>query len=347
MERNKPNKLVKSIEKHATSKREEAFTGNTEIMVSTGSTLLDLAISGTRKRGGGIPGGILLEAFGPPGTGKTVLLCEIGGAVQRLGGDIMFNDPEARLNTTFASLFDLNIDDVEIKEPDTVTELIDSIRAWKPNGKSKINAVLTDSLAALSTDMELESKDGDKMGMRRAKEFSEGLRKVARILKQKNYIMACSNQIRDKANAVAFTETFTTPGGQAIPFYASIRLRFHKSEKIKKKKKIGSQEVTHTIGTLGKVEVYKNSVDAPFRTAPLYIIFDYGIDDVRANLQFVKEMTGSTNYFVNDINLGTIIDRAITQCERQDLVAALKEQTIDLWEEIQKSFEHKRKTKIR
>lgn len=341
------NNLAKAIKDHSQSSPEESFTGNTEFMISTGSTLLDLAISGTRKRGGGIPGGILLEAFGPPGTGKTVLLCEIGGAVQRSGGEVMFNDPEARLNTTFAKLFDLDTNVIKINQPDTVTQVIDGIREWSPKSSDKINVVLTDSLAALSTDLELENKDGDKMGMRRAKELSEGMRKIARILKQNNYIMACSNQIRDKANAAAFTETFTTPGGNAIPFYASVRLRFHKSEKLKKKKKIGSKEVSQVIGTVGRVEVYKNSVDKPFRTADLYIMFNYGIDDIRANLEYLKEIKGSTEYILNETKLGKTIDKAIEYIEQNNLERSLKRTVILTWEEVQKSFETVRKIKKR
>jgi len=341
------NKLAKAITEHSKGVPEESFTGNTEFMISTGSTLLDLAISGTRKRGGGIPGGILLEAFGPPGTGKTVLLCEIGGAVQRSGGEVMFNDPEARLNTTFAKLFDLDTNVIKINQPDTVTQVIDGIREWSPKSSDKINVVLTDSLAALSTDLELENKDGDKMGMRRAKELSEGMRKIARILKQNNYIMACSNQIRDKANAAAFTETFTTPGGNAIPFYASVRLRFHKSEKLRKKKKIGNKEVSQVIGTVGRVEVYKNSVDKPFRTADIYIMFNYGIDDIRANLEYLKEIKGATEYILKDTRLGKTIDKAIEFVEEHNLERLLKRTVILTWEEVQKSFETTRKIKKR
>ena len=77
---------------------------NTDVMISTGSTLLDLAISGTAIRGGGLAGGIFVEIFGPSGSGKTVLLSEIAGGVQRQGGQVMFHDPEARLNKTFASV---------------------------------------------------------------------------------------------------------------------------------------------------------------------------------------------------------------------------------------------------
>jgi len=95
------------------------YDGDFGTIISTGSTLLDLAISGGRVRGGGLPGGILVEAFGPSGSGKTVLLSEIAGAVQRQNGEIMFADPEARLNKQFAAMFGLDLKDDDYSRPDT------------------------------------------------------------------------------------------------------------------------------------------------------------------------------------------------------------------------------------
>jgi recombination protein RecA len=348
MKRNTNKSLSAQISSRSKKKEsKKAYEGNTELMISTGSTLLDLAISGTRKRGGGVPGGILLEAFGPEGSGKTVLLCELGGAIQRAGGDVRFDDPEARLNKAFASMFDLDTDTLEIGKPDTVTQMIDGVKSWEPSGKGKIHGCMTDSLAALSTNMEMDNEEGDKMGMRRAKEFSEGLRKICRIITEKNYIMACSNQIRVNAGASAYGEQFTVPGGKAIAFYASVRLRFHKPEKVKKKKSVAGKEVTKVIGTKVKVEVYKNSVDAPYRTADLYIQFDYGIDDIRANLQYLKDYTTASVYAVNDIILDKSIEKSIQMVERGNIEEELKEAVIDLWEDIQSKFETNRQKKKR
>lgn len=341
---NKP--LSAQIRKHASEREDKKpFEGNTETMISTGSTLLDLAISGKRKRGGGVPGGILLEAFGPNGSGKTVLLCEIGGAIQRQGGSILFNDPEARLNSTFAELFDLDMSRITLEEPDTVSDMITGIQKWEPVDTTKVNGCLTDSLAALSTNMEMDGED--KMGMRRAKEFSEGLRKICRIIKQNNYIIACSNQIRENADAIGYGERFSVPGGKAVGFYASVRLRFHTPEKIRKKKTFAGKEITKVVAIKTKVEVYKNSCDEPYRTADVYIDFQYGIDDVRANLQFVKDYTSMNTYGVNGESLGISLERAVIKVEEQGLEQELREQVIDLWEQIQKSFEVKRKKKVR
>ena len=327
-------------------KKKPDLDGNTEIMISTGSTLLDLAISGGRVRGGGIPGGIMFEAFGPSSSGKTVLLSEVAGAIQRQEGDIQFNDPEARLNKQFAQLFDLNTDDLTVHEPDTVTEVFTNIKNWEPKGKAKIHGIMTDSLAALSTNLEMDNEDGDKMGMKRAKEFSEGFRKNARILKQNNYIMGCSNQIRDRATTGP-GEQFTVPGGKAIGFYASLRLRFFPPEKINKVKIVQGKEVKKVIGIKARVLVYKSSVDAPYREAILYILFNYGIDDVRANLQFIKDFTENKVYSIGNSLLDKSIDKSIAVIETDGLEDELKEQVIDLWEEIQAKFETERKPKKR
>lgn len=329
------------------TEQEQAYEGNTELMVSTGSTLLDLAISGNRKRGGGLPSGIIVEIFGPEGAGKTVLLCEIAGAIQRKQGEVLFLDPEARLNKAFASMFDLNVETLTVEEPNTVTEMFQHVREWKPKGRGKVNGIITDSLAALSTDMEMDNDDGDKMGMRRAKEFSEGLRRVARVIKQNDYILACSNQIRVNAGASAYGEQFTVPGGKAFAFYASVRLRVHKPEKVKKKVRVAGKEVEKVIGTKVNIEVYKNSCDAPYRSATIYIIFDYGVDDVRANLQYLKDFTKATQYAIGDTALGVGMEEAIAKVEELKLEKKLKTKVIELWEEIENKFKITRTKKER
>jgi len=349
MERTKKKSLASQMK--ANSKRvsstEMVYKESNKLTVSTGSTLLDLAISGKIKRGGGVQGGILLEAFGPEGSGKTVLLCELGGAIQRVGGDVQFNDPEARLNKVFARIHDLDMDNLTIEEPDTVTDMFAAMRNWKPRTKAPIHGIMTDSLAALSTSMEMDNEDGDKMGMRRAKEFSEGLRKACRILKQNNYIMACSNQIRVNAGASAYGEQFTVPGGKAIAFYASVRLRFHKPEKVFKEVTIAGKKVKKSIGIVTKVEVYKNSCDFPYRTAALYIMDNYGIDDIRANLQYIKDFTKNTTFTVGGQNVGVSMEDAIAEVENARLQKELKEEVIDLWESIEKKFEISRQKKER
>lgn len=335
--------MKRKVVKSGKLQRVKKLEGNMGMIVSTGSTLLDLAISGGRTRGGGMPAGILVEIFGPASSGKTVLLCEIAGAIKRQGGEVMFKDPEARLNKQFAKLFDLDIDAINYDTPSTVPEVFAPIRKWIPENTSKINGVFADSLAALSTEMELDDKD--QYGTRRAKEFSEELRKTCRIISQKNLLMVCSNQIRQNIDAGPWGQKWKSPGGEAIGFYSSLRLRMLNTAKISKKVTIAGKEVTRVIGVKTDIEVFKSSVWSPFRVAPLTIIFDYGIDDVRQNLQFVKDYTKNTTYAVGDLSLGPAMDKAIDIVEEGGMEKELRDEVIDLWQEIESKFTSNRKPK--
>ena len=348
MKRTTSNKPLSEQVKASVDNPYTPHKGNMEKMISTGSTLLDMAISGGRVHGGGIPGGILVEIFGPSSAGKTVLLCEIAGALQRQKGEVMFHDPEARLNKQFARMFDLNTDDMSYDTPNTIPEVFKAVRDWEvPAKKGMIHGVFADSLAALSTDMEMDKDEGDKMGMRRAKEFSEELRRTCRILAEKNYLMVCSNQVRQNIDAGPYGQKYSSPGGTAIGFYSSLRLRFSNPEKIKAKVTIQGKEATRVIGVKSNVEVFKSSIWKPYRTAPLTIIFDYGIDDIRENLQFIKDFTKNTRYTVGDTILAQSMEKAISVVEEENLVKQLREQVIDLWMEIEEKFEIERKPKQR
>jgi len=344
------------------------YDGDTTTMISTGSTLLNLAISGGRVRGGGIPAGILVEIFGPSGSGKTVLLSELAGTIQRQGGQVMFHDPEARLNKQFARIFGLDTEKMNYSNPDTVPEVFQAVRNWQDldkeikkiketnrkirtsNNSQIIHGIFADSLAALSTDQEMDKDEGDKMGMRRAKEFSEELRKTCRILSKNNYLMVCSNQIRQNIGAGDFAPKFKSPGGEAIGFYSSLRLRMLNPKKIKAKKTFAGKEVERVIGVKVQVEVFKSSIWKPFRIAPLTILFDYGIDDIRQNLQFIKDYTKNTTYAIEETAIRTLspsMNESIQLVERNHLEEDLKNYVIGLWGRIESKFESERKSKIR
>lgn len=333
------NQITQFRRKIPTKKAE--FEGNIEKVISTGSTLLDLAIAGGRVKGGGLPGGILVEIFGPSGCGKTVLLCEIAGMIIRQGGQVMFRDPEARLNHQFAKLFGLNPKEIDYKIPDTIPEVFTPVQKWKPEPTDKIHGVFADSLAALSTDMEMESED--KMGMRRAKEFSEALRRTCRTIQARNFLMVCSNQVRQNFDAGPYGQKYKSPGGEAIGFYSSLRLRCSSAQKITTKKQHGKKELSRVIGVETQVEVHKSSVWSPYRTANLIILFDYGIDDIRANLKFIKEH--KEEYSIGAQILGNSISKAVKTVEEQGLEKMLKEEVINLWEDIENKFKEERKPK--
>lgn len=351
MERTKTSIPLSEQVKNKNTNKEKAllsYDGDFVKKVSTGSTLLDLAISGGRVQGGGLPGGILVEIFGPSGSGKTVLLSEIGGDIIRKGGELKFNDPEARLNPVFAKMFGLELEEKNYHRPNTVPDVFKAVRTWKPEGEGVIHGIMADSLAALSTDQEMDKEEGDKMGMRRAKEFSEELRKTCRILAQNNYLMVCSNQIRENVDPMSF-QKYNSPGGLAIGFYSSLRLRtmFAKEKNVKKEKKFHGRDVTRIIGVNIEVEVFKNSIWKPSHSAPVTIIFDYGVDDIRQNLKFIKLYSGKNTYTLGVDSLGVSLEDAIKKIEDNGQEEVLRQEVIVLWNKLESQFDSNRKTKIR
>jgi len=242
-------------------------------------------------------------------------------------------------------LFGLNIDKVNYKRPDTIPEVFTGVREWKPPMKKGIiHGSFTDSSAALSTDMEME--DNDAYGMRRAKEFSEELRKTCRIITEKNYLVVCSNQIRDVVGATQYQEKTKTPGGRGWEFYPSLRLRLSTLKKYKTTLEFGNKkEISKIMGVRTLVEVYKSSIWKPFNTAPITILFDYGIDDIRENLQFIKDFTKNTIYTCCGAPLDKSMEVSIAAVEDNKLEESLKEEVIELWEEIESKFKTERKPK--
>lgn len=339
--------LNTEIQNHiSTTAHVEEYEGNTETMISTGSTLLDLAISGGRKHGGGLVGGIMVVAYGPSGSGKTVLACEIAGSIQRQGGKINYKDSEARLDKKFSEIFDLKYDKINYEKPDTIPDAFLPLSKWKVDS-TKINGYIVDSLAALSTNMEMDEDTGDKMGMRRAKEFSEHLRKGARIVTNNNLILFCTNQIREKADAQKYERKDINPGGKAIEFYASLILRFSSFKKIVKEVKIEGKVVKRVVGIDVTIEVVKSSIWKPFHEANVIIYFDYGIDNIRANLQYIKDFSSNTTYTINNEALNMSLDKSVTMIESDEREQELNEEVVALWESIEDKFVIERKKKRR
>lgn len=360
-------KKADEIREAAKSEPQRLYTPiDTKIMVSTGSTLLDLAISGGRVRGGGLPGGIMVELYGPSSSGKTALMVEIGASVQDKGGEVRIADPEARLDQEYSRIYGLELPKDKYSRPDTVNQLFNSTYKWKPPNTNVINMYGADSIAALSSELEL-SADGDKRGQKKAKDLSEGCRKTARIISEGHKLIVLTNQERQGDYGK------TTPGGFAVPFHASLRIRVQRKSRVEKEKKLTQSPtvkekpkaktsktraaikeekektqvtVKKTIGILSECLIKKSSIDDEYRTAPLYIIFGHGIDDIRANLQWYKDMTKNTQYLAVDKEYAQM-DWAIKYIEDNELEGALREMVIDLWEDIENAFKTQRKKKRR
>lgn len=323
-----------------TEKKHEYTPIDTDRVVSTGSTLLDLAISGGRIRGGGLPGGIMVELHGPSGSGKTALAVDIAASIQNKGGEADILDPEARLDKEYARIYGLELDKKNYSQPKLVTDVFKQIYSWNPVNKDVINGKIIDSIAALVSAKEMED-GGDKRGQRKAKDLHEGCRKASVVISDGYKLLVFTNHEMDGDYGKV------TPGGKAVPYYASVRIRIKQKEKIIPEKKISSGKVVSMVtGVLSTCTIVKNSVDNGFRDAPLYIIYGQGIDDVRANLQWYKTMMKSTMYIAVDKDYQRL-DFAIRYIEENNLEGELREMVIDLWEEIQEKFKVKRKPKVR
>ena len=315
---------------------------STEYMLSTGCTLLDLAISGKRVRGGGIPGGAIVEVFGAHGCGKTAVLVEAAADAIAQGGNCAFADPEARLDKAYAEQYGMHLKKDLYTRPDTVEELFDWLQTL-PYNENAINVACADSLAALSTNLEMDGED--KMGMRRAKMFSERLRKNARVLGQHNRVLLCSNQMRQG------DMTMVTPGGKAVGYYSSIRVQLRQLQVLTKKKKYNGEhgagkELEKAYGIKVEFVVKKNSVDDPYRKGTFYLIFNYGIDNIRSNLQYIKDVTKSSTYLAVDKSYQSM-QAAVDYIEKNNLEDALTEMTINLFNEVEDMFRQDRKPKQR
>jgi len=348
MERTKSKTVerVKTALSQKHQKSEITYDGDFNNTISTGSTLLDLAISGEIIHGGGIPTGIAVEIFGDSSAGKTVLMCEIAGAIQRKGGDVIFNDPEARLNKEFAALFDFSITDKTIKEPDTIAEVFNLFDSWKPAGDPP-HAIIADSIAALCTEEEMKDAKGYD-GAKRANDFSQGFRRTCRMLKQRGWLMVFSNQIRDTMATMPFAKKTKATGGHAPKFYASLRLEIVKKQVIKAERNLYGKEHKESIGILSHIDVVKSSVGKGYRSADIYIMDNYGIDDIRANLVFLKQNSQHKKYSIDGEEiLSNSLDGAISYVEENGIEEELKEAVIELWEEIQAQFVQDRMPKRR
>jgi protein RecA len=346
----KPNidKAVDSIKKE--EKPELSKDIRFDKAVSTGSTLLDLAISGGRRRGGGVPGGILAEISGVPGIGKTALLCELGASAEKNHGQFKIADAEHRLDLYYAKTYGLNIDEDTLERPKTVSDVFKIIWDFEGSDNDAIDVIGVDSIASLTSSQELKEEEGDKRGQAKAKELHSLMRRTKQLVSEKRRLVVFTNQLIDDVGTSSFGPRTKTPGGYAIPYYSSLRLKVTrpmKGSQVKVERTIKGVKHERVIGIKSEVEVFKSTIDDPFRTAPVYIIFGHGIDDIRANLEFIKYNGKYDQYAVGDTNFGKLLPQAIHEVETNNLEEELREQVIDLWEEIQRNLTIERKTKRR
>ncbi len=260
--------------------------------IPTGCLSLDLALGV-----GGVPRGRIIEIFGPESSGKTTLAQHIASETQKLGGIAAFIDAEHALDPDYAKKIGININDLLISQPDTGEQALEIVETLVRS--NAVDTIIVDSVAALTPKAEIEGDMGDQhMGLQ-ARLMSQALRKLAGIVGKTKTTVIFINQIRQKIG-VFFGSNETTPGGNALKFYSSMRIEVRRSAQIKKGEVI--------IGNRVKTKIVKNKVAPPFCTCEFDIMYNEGIsipgDTIDTGITYgVVKKSGNT-YEFNGERLG-------------------------------------------
>jgi len=281
---------------------------------------------------GGFPCGRISHIYGPESSAKTVLMAEPLGSALRQGGRAICIDAECTFDFVRAgSVYGVDVDKLEYISPEdanlTIEYLFDNcFQTVEDEAAGEPICVGVDSLSAIPSGVEMAETLSEKSyGMSRAKSLSKGFRTHIWKLNQKNISLIFVDQTRQNVG-VTFGKKYTFSGGEALKFYASTRIMVNKTGEIKNKNKL-------VVGITVGFKVEKNKVAPPGRSGKFRLLFDYGIDDIGTNLQWLKEMSGDSSYIV-DGKKNRSLDDAIKQVESNNLEKVIEAQVYKVWQEV-------------
>lgn len=271
---------------HFLNGQEDTPTDLTE-WVSTGSSLLDLAIS--NRPNGGLPVGRIVELQGMEASGKSLIMAHVLANTQKKGGLAVYIDTENALSEEFLRAIGVDVNNMLYIPLETIEDIFESveniIETVRKSSKDRLVSIVVDSVSAATTKIEQDA-DFDKDGWSTAKAIvmSKAMRKITNTIGKQRVLLLCASQLREKMG-VMFGDKYTTSGGKALGFHASCRIRLKGVGKLKS----GSGKTEQIIGVQTEAQIIKNRMGPPFKKAIFDVYFSSGIDDLNSWMQLLKD----------------------------------------------------------